>query len=123
MLISRSVAPPAGTFLAKVRAGAIQFPPPLKAYCDAEGWDLFRVVIADPDRLLLEPVLDNPDEETYAEPEDEISSSLSADGKLWIPGDLRDSVSLLEQSVMMRVENGGIGVYLRKVFDTLGFRP
>lgn len=118
MLISRSVTPPAGTFLAKVRDGAIQFPPPLKAYCDAEGWDLFRIVPGDQDRLLLEPVIGEADDLV-----DGFCSSLPADGKLWIPAELRKSVSLLEQSVMMRVENGGIGVYLRKVFETLGFRP
>jgi hypothetical protein len=32
-------------------------------------------------------------------------------------------VSLGEQSVMMRVESEGIGIYLRKVFETLGFGP
>jgi len=48
--------PPAGTFLAKVRNGAIQFPAPLKVYCDAEGWDLFRILPGDQDRLVLEPV-------------------------------------------------------------------
>jgi hypothetical protein len=108
--------PPTGTFLAKVRTGAIQFPPPIKAYCDAEGWDLFRVLQADPDHLVLEP-------DTEADPFDDACSSLSANGQLWIPAALRESVALAEQSVMMRVENGGIGVYLRKVFDTLGFRP
>ena len=116
MLISRTVAPPAGTFLAKVRAGAIQFPPPLKAYCDAEGWDLFRVLPGDPDRLMLEPVIGEGSVDGYC-------ASLSPDGKLWIPTHLRESVSLLEQSVMMRIESATIGVYLRKVFDTLGFRP
>jgi hypothetical protein len=28
-----------------------------------------------------------------------------------------------EQSVMMRIEDGAIGIYLRKVFETLGFGP
>jgi hypothetical protein len=110
------MAPPPGTFLANVRAGTIHFPPPLKAYCDAEGWDLFRVLPGDRDRLVLEPVAES-------DPACNFSSSLSADGKLWIPAVLRQSVEMAEQSVMMRVENGGIGIYLRKVFDTLGFRP
>jgi hypothetical protein len=108
--------PPAGTFLAKVRAGAIHFPPPIKEYCNSERWDLFRVVTADPDRLILQPV-------SESDPADDFCSSLSWDGTLWIPAPLRESVSLAEQSVMVRVENGTIGVYLRKVFDTLGFRP
>jgi hypothetical protein len=116
MLISPTVTPPAGTFLAQVRAGAIRFPPPLKAYCDAQAWDLFRVLPGDPDRLLLEPV-------QPSDPADDLCSSLSSEGNLWIPAPLRESVRLGEQSVMMRVENGAIGVYLRKVFDTLGFRP
>ena len=37
--------PPAGTFLAPVRNGAIRLPPPLKQYCEAEGWSLFRFVV------------------------------------------------------------------------------
>ena len=116
--------PPAGTFLAKVRAGAIQFPPPLKAYCDAEGWDLFRVLPGDSDRLVLEPVLESHEaDENEPELVDGFCASLSADGRLWIPTALRESVSLLEQNVMMRIENGTIGIYLRKVFETLGFRP
>lgn len=110
------MSPPTGTFLAKVRTGAIQFPPPIKAYCDAERWDLFRVIEADHDRLILEPVIGG-------DFTDDFCSSLSADGKLWIPSALRESVALAEQSVMMRVEKDAIGVYLRKVFDTLGFRP
>ena len=115
--------PPAGTFLAKTREGAIQFPPPLRAYCQAEGWDLFRVVHGDADRLILEPVLpEQPGEETPALV-DGFCSSLSTDGKLWIPAELRESVLLSEQNVMMRIENGAIGIYLRKVFETLGFRP
>jgi len=115
--------PPAGTFLAKTRDGAIQFPSPLKAYCQAEGWDLFRVVQADADRLILEPVL--PEHSGEEEPAlvDGFCSSLSDDGKLWIPVELRDSVSLAEQCVMMRIENGAVGIYLRKVFETLGFGP
>jgi hypothetical protein len=117
------MAPPRGTFLAKVRSGSIQFPPPLKAFCEAEGWDLFRVLPGDSDRLMLEPVLkSDPDIE---EPHlvDGFCASLSAEGRLWIPTALRESVSLMEQSVMMRIEEGAIGVYLRRVFDTLGFRP
>jgi hypothetical protein len=32
-------------------------------------------------------------------------------------------VGMGEQSVMMRIEKGSIGVFLRKVFETLGFGP
>lgn len=117
------MAPPAGTFLAKVRAGCIRFPPPLHAYCAGEGWDLFRVVSCDPDRLVLEPVLASEPDDAGPGLVDGFVSSLSADGQLWIPAELRDAVSLAEQSVLMRVEHGAIGIYLRKVFDTLGFRP
>jgi hypothetical protein len=124
MLTSRAMEPPAGTFLAKVRSGAIQFPEPLKVYCEAEGWDLFRVVAGDRDRLSLEPILRKAGSESdEADLTGSYCSSLSTDGKLWIPAELRESVALAEQSVMMRIENSTIGVYLRKVFDTLGFRP
>ena len=130
MLPSRAVTPPAGTFLAKVRAGCILFPRPIKEWCDGQGWDLFRIVAGDPDRLVLEPVLSSAREhDPPSTPDDapdfadDFRSSLSPDGCLWIPAKLRESVSLAEQNVMMRIESGGIGVYLRKVFDTLGFRP
>src|SRR4051794_12294571 len=103
---------PVGTFLAKVRKGAIQLPAPLKQYCEAEGWSLFRFSVIDTDHLAIEPVRG-----------DDFHASLDADGKLWIPAELRLSVSLGEQSVMLRVENGAIQLYIRKVFDTLGFRP
>lgn len=108
--------PPSGTFLAPVRNGVIQLPPPLKQYCEAEGWSLFRFVVAGKDHLTMQPVL--PDDSAV-----DFHASLSADGRLWIPAGLRHSVSLGEQSVMLRVENGVISMYLRKVFETLGFRP
>jgi hypothetical protein len=110
------VTPPAGTFLALVRNGAIQLPPPLKLYCEAEGWSLFRFLVNGDDQLTIQPVL----------PEDsatDFHASLGSDGRLWIPAALRQTVSLGEQSVMLRVENGAINMYLRKVFETLGFRP
>jgi len=107
---------PAGTFLAPVRNGAIQLPPPLKQYCEAEGWSLFRFVVSGDDRLTMQPVLA---EDSAAD----FQASLSPDGRLWIPAALRKTVSLGEQSVMLRVENGVINMYLRKVFETLGFRP
>ena len=110
---------PAGTFLARARNGSIQLPPPLKLYCEAEGWSLFRFVVTDDDHLTMHPVLPEQKEDT-ATP---FHASLGADGRLWIPAELRKTVSLGEQSVMLRVENGVINMYLRKVFETLGFRP
>ena len=91
-------------------------PPALKQYCEAEGWSLFRFVVTAQDRVTMQPVL----------PEDsanDFHASLGPDGRLWIPAELRKTVSLGEQSVMLRIENGAICMYLRKVFETLGFRP
>jgi len=116
MLTSRTVTPPSGTFLAPVRNGAIQLPLPLKQYCAAAGWSLFRFVAAGKDQLTMQPVL--PDDSAT-----DFHASLGAEGRLWIPAALRQMVSLGEQSVMLRVENGAINMYLRKVFETLGFRP
>ncbi len=92
---------------------------PLKLYCDAEGWSLFRFVVTGHDRVTMQPVLPEHTEAT-ATP---FHASLDPDGRLWIPAELRKTVSLGEQSVMLRVENGAISMYLRKVFETLGFRP
>jgi hypothetical protein len=108
--------PPAGTFLAPVRNGAIHLPPPLKLYCEAEGWSRFRFVVTGDDQLTMQPVLPEDPAVTF-------HASLGPDGRLWIPAALRQTVSLGEQSVMLRIENGAISMYLRKVFETLGFRP
>jgi hypothetical protein len=116
---SRSVTPPAGTFLAKVRDGLLQFPPPIQAWCEGTGWTLFRVEIVDDNRLNLSPVVDD-DATDFS---GEFHSSLSSDGRLWIPAVLRNMVGMGEQLVMMRIENEAIGIFLRKVFETLGFRP
>ena len=108
--------PPSGTFLAPVRNGAIQLPLPLNEYCAAAGWSLFRFVVTGKDQLTMQPVL-------AEDPAIDFHASLGTDGRLWIPAALRQMVSLGEQSVMLRVENGAINMYLRKVFETLGFRP
>lgn len=108
--------PPAGTFLGPVRSGAIRIAAPLKEYCDAEGWSLFRFEVVDADHLIAWPVLSR-------DAEGDFHANLSTEGTLWIPEDLRRSLTLGEQSVMLRIEDGALHVYLRKVFDTLGFRP
>lgn len=107
---------PTGTFLAPVRNGAIRMPAPVKAYCDAENWSLFRFEVMDADHLAMHPV--SPSDASGA-----FHASLSPDGLLWIPSDVRKSVALGEQSVMLRIADGAIHAWLRKVFDTLGFRP
>jgi riboflavin biosynthesis pyrimidine reductase len=88
-------------------------------YCAEMNWTLFRMTIIDDHRLHIHPVLSGDNTDIM----DEFHSSLSPDGTLWIPLPLRELLSLGEQSVMMRVENGAISIYLRKVFETLGFRP
>lgn len=91
-------------------------PPPLLQYCESRNWSLFHFRVESEHQLTMVPVL--PEDEAA-----EFQASLEADGRLWIPADLREEVSLGEQSVMLRVENDAISMYLRKVFDTLGFRP
>jgi|GEM_PF-2345931 len=108
--------PPAGTFIARVQNGAIQLPPPLQRYCEAAGWTLFHFVVVDKNHLVMQPVLPNDADAAF-------HASLGTGGSLWIPEELRQSVALREQSVMLRIEDGAIGVYLRKAFDTLGFGP
>jgi hypothetical protein len=111
--------PPSGTFLAKVRDGAVQLPPPLKRFCEASEWTLFRITRRDENCLQIGPILPN----DISGISDEFQSSLSPEGRLWIPAPLRAMVGLGEQSVMMRAENGAIHIYLRRVFETLGFGP
>ncbi len=94
----------------------MRIPPPLKEYCDAESWTLFRFDIIDRDHLTMIPVLPKNSRGNF-------HASLTPDGMLWIPEDVRKSLALGEQSVMLRIEGGAIQVYVRKVFDTLGFRP
>lgn len=107
--------PPTGTFLARVRNGVIQLPTPVKRYCDAEAWTLFHFIVVGEDRVTIQPVLPGESSPFHA--------SLSDEGQLWVPAGLRTQVALGEQSVMLRIEDGAISMYLRKVFDTLGFRP
>lgn len=107
---------PTGTFLAPVRNGAMRIPAPVKAYCDAAEWNLFRFEVVDADHLVMHPV-------SPSDTSEELQASLSPDGLLWIPVDVRKSVALGEQSVMLRIADGAIHAWLRKVFDTLGFRP
>lgn len=107
---------PGGTFLAPVRNGAIRIPAPIREYCDAGNWTLFRFEVIDADHVKMHPVL-------HDDAAGDFNASLSPDGMMWIPADVRKSVSLGEQSVMLRIEGGVIHLYLRKVFDTLGFRP
>jgi hypothetical protein len=102
--------------MAPVRKGSVRFPPALKKFCDGQGWNLLRIAVAGDDHLTVQPVLAGDDNEG-------LPASLTPDGELWIPAELRQAVSLGEQSVMMRAGHGVIHVYLRKVFDTLGFRP
>ena len=107
---------PAGTFLAPVRNGAIRIPAPVREYCNAENWTLFRFEIIDADHLTMNPVMPG-------DAASDFHANLSGDGMMWVPADVRNAVALGEQSVMLRIEGAAIHVYLRKVFDTLGFRP
>jgi len=107
---------PAGTFIAQMRDGAIQLPPMLLAWCRAQSWTLFHFRVAGEDQVIMLPVLAEDSDSRF-------QASLGSDGTLWIPADIRAMVDLHGQSVMLRVEGGGISIYLRKVFDTLGFRP
>jgi hypothetical protein len=102
--------------MAPVRKGAVRFPPALRKFCEDHGWNVLRIAMAGDDHLTVQPVLTSDDTEG-------LQASLTPDGDLWIPAELRQAVSLGEQSVMMRAGQGVIHVYLRKVFDTLGFRP
>jgi hypothetical protein len=108
--------PPAGTFIARGETGAIRLPPTIYSYCQVQGWTLFHFEVVDRDHMVMRPVL-------AGAPDAPFHASLGEDGLLWIPAELRESVALGEQSVMLRIENATIRVYLRKVFDTLGFRP
>jgi hypothetical protein len=107
--------PPDGTFLAQVRNGTVQLPPPVKEYCESVGWSLFRFSVLDHDHLKIVPVLPMQTDEFHA--------SLEPDGRLWIPAEMRKSIALGEQSVMLRIEDACIRMYIRRVFETLGFRP
>ena len=113
--MSPAIPIPEGTFLAPVRKGTIQLPPPMVRYCQSEGWTLFHFEVTDKDHVTIQPVRGDDATEFHA--------SLGSDGKLWIPAELRESVALGEQSVMLRIEGAAIKMYIRKVFETLGYGP
>ncbi len=77
---------------------------------------LFCFIVTSDDRLTMQPVLPRDGATPF-------HASLGPDGRLWIPADLRKTVSLGEQSVMLRIENGAIGMYLRKRFRYPRFSP
>jgi hypothetical protein len=106
--------------MAQVRGGTVQLPPLLAQYCAEAQWTLFRVSFLDEERLEFAPVL--PDD-VVDDLDVGFHSSLSSDGKLWVPADLRKAVTLGDQSVMVRIEDGLIRMYMRQVFKTLGFGP
>jgi len=114
------MSPPQGTFVAHVRSGTVQLPPPLARYCTEANWTLFRINFLDEERLEFTPVLPDDDKDDL---DAGFHSSLSTDGKIWVPGVLREAVTLGDQAVMVRVEDGVLRMYLRQVFRTLGFRP
>lgn len=114
------MSPPQGTFLAHVRSGHVQLPPPMVRFCAWAEWNFFRITPLDDERLELTPVLPGNDAEDVDEG---YHASLSNDGKLWVPSEVRDVVTLGDQAVMMRIEDGVIRMYLRRVFKTLGFGP
>lgn len=91
-------------------------PPLLFAWCRAQSWTLFHFRVVSEDQLIMMPVLPEDSESKF-------QASLDSEGRLWIPSDIRAMIDLHEQSVMLRIEGDAISVYLRKVFDTLGFRP
>ncbi len=113
------VVAPEGTFMGRVQSGTLQMPAPVHRYCMANTWTLLRTVPLNDHCIELQPV--GPEED--ADGDEDFVASLSADGKLWIPGAVRQVVGLKEQSVFVRVEGGVVRLYLRKVFETLGFGP
>ncbi len=105
--------------MGRVRNGTLDMPLGVCKFCAANEWTLFRVLPLDDHRIELQPVL--ADEDTDGD--EDFVSSLSSDGKLWIPGSVREIVGLKEQSVMVRVEGRCVRLYIGHVFETLGFRP
>lgn len=105
--------------MGRVQNGTLQLPPPILRYCASHRWTLLRIVPVNDHCLVLQPVGEDEDQDG----DEDFVSSLSPDGKLWIPAIARDLVGLKEQSVMVRVEGGSVRIYLRNVFSTLGFGP
>lgn len=101
---------PEGNYLARVRKNAIEFPPPIRRFCEEQCWDRFEVLILDKDHLVLRPDPDGP-------------AMLNSESKLPLTAAIAQASQLGEQSVMLRIEDGLIHVAVRKVFETLGFRP
>ena len=112
--------PPTGTFMASVRSGTVHLPPPLIRFCQDAQWTLFSISYLDEERLEFAPVMPDDDIDN---PGIGFHSSLSESGTLWVPAELREAVALGDQSVMVRIEEGTIRMYLRRVFKTLGFGP
>ena len=101
---------PEGNYLARVRKNAIEFPPPIRRFCEEQCWGRFEVLVLDKDHLVLRPDPDG-------------TAMLNSESKLPLTEAIAQASQLGEQSVMLRIEDGLIHVAVRKVFETLGFRP
>ena len=111
--------PPAGTFLATTTDDRVQLPPAIVAFLRESQWTEVLVTSSAADEVIT----------IYPIPylgvsvETGFTSEMTADGVIAIGDQNRRTVGLNGQGVMVRVESDILRIYLRRVFQTLGFRP
>jgi hypothetical protein len=106
------------TYLAQTRGERIQLPPAIAEQVRTAGWlDVLVVPAADNESLTAYP-LPHP-----GAPESGFTTHIDDTDGLHISESIRKQIALDGQSVMVRIEEDVLKIYLRRVFKTLGFRP
>lgn len=106
------------TYIAKTEGDRLQLPPAIADYVRRAEWlDILVSPDSGAECITLFP-LPHPDA-----PPTGFTTRLEPGGALHLSPEVCRLLRLDGQSVMVRVEGDVIRVYLRRVFQTLGFRP
>ena len=106
---------PVGTYIARTEDDIIHLPSPVADYVVEAGWQRVRVVPGD-ESVTIVP-LPSPDAAGGHDAE------VEAGGLVRIGSALQRQLGLEGQHVMVRFEGDTLRVFVRRVFQTLGFRP
>ena len=106
------------TYLAQTKADRIQLPPAIAEQVRNSGWLDIMIAADDGNESLTAYPIPHPNA-----PAEGHTTQLDAQTGLCIGDKLRKQVNLDGQNVMVRFEGDALKIYLRRVFQTLGFRP
>jgi hypothetical protein len=106
------------TYIAQTKGDRIQLPPVIAGQIRNAGWLAVLIAPAEDNESLTAYPLPHP-----MAPITGFTTQLDEKDGIHISDAIRRQVSLDGQSVMVRIEDDVLRIYLRHVFKTLGFRP